>query len=242
MEALQLKTAAVPGGAGTARLQTMINRTYDQLCPVAETMDLIGDRWTLLLLRDLLWHGPHRYQDLLDANPGISPTLLADRLRSLAAVGLVEHAAQTGLYGLTDAGFAIKPVIDSIYRFGATLATDIPISKEKLAYLVMLSARSEPGEPIDVDGPGTVELSVDGVSVVVEMTQAGLRVVDGQAASSLVLTRLDLMSLLSGSISIDSLPPGSASGDLSTIEQLVDLLRPQPRLKRQAGPTSRRNG
>ena len=56
-----------------------------QVCSVARALSVVGERWTLLILRDLLWRGPHGYQQLLDANPGLSPTVLAERLRRLRA-------------------------------------------------------------------------------------------------------------------------------------------------------------
>ena len=69
----------------------MTKRSYGQYCAVARGLDLIGDRWTLLIARDLLL-GPKRYKDLLDGLPGIGTNLLAARLRELAGAGLVERA------------------------------------------------------------------------------------------------------------------------------------------------------
>ena len=57
-------------------------RSYNQFCPAARALDLVGDRWTLLVVRELLF-GPKRYTDLQEGLPGIGPTLLAERLRSL---------------------------------------------------------------------------------------------------------------------------------------------------------------
>ncbi len=65
-------------------------RSYDQYCAVARGLDVIGDRWTLLLVRDLLL-GPKRYTDLQAGLPGIGTNLLADRLRELEDAGLIER-------------------------------------------------------------------------------------------------------------------------------------------------------
>jgi DNA-binding HxlR family transcriptional regulator/putative sterol carrier protein len=108
--------AARPGRAGT-------KRSYGQYCGVARGLDLIGDRWTLLLVRDLLL-GPKRYTDLLDGLPGIGTNLLAARLRDLEAAGLVERRvlpppAGSTVYQLTEAGEALQPVLIAIGRWGA---------------------------------------------------------------------------------------------------------------------------
>src|SRR5437764_13588419 len=102
----------------------MSARSYGQYCPIATALDLIGDRWTLLILRELLG-GPRRYSDLRAELPGIATNLLSDRLRMLAAEGLAEQfevpapMAQT-LYRLTDAGWQyIPPVIAALARLGS---------------------------------------------------------------------------------------------------------------------------
>jgi DNA-binding HxlR family transcriptional regulator len=98
-------------------------RTYDQQCPIACGLDVLGERWTLLILRELLG-GPRRYSDLRAELPGIATNLLADRLRELEAEGLVERtelpppAART-VYRLTDRGWQqIPPILQAIAWFG----------------------------------------------------------------------------------------------------------------------------
>lgn len=98
-------------------------RSYDQYCPVAVALDVLGERWTLLILRELLG-GPRRYGDIRAALPGIATNLLAERLRELERIGLVEKselpppAART-VYSLTDHGWqATVPVIRSLAFFG----------------------------------------------------------------------------------------------------------------------------
>src|SRR5947209_20582039 len=98
-------------------------RSYDQYCAIARGLDVIGDRWTLLLVRDLLL-GPKRYKDLLSGLPGIGTNLLADRLRELEGAGLIErtilppHAGST-VYQLTEAGQALEPSAVALRRWGA---------------------------------------------------------------------------------------------------------------------------
>jgi DNA-binding HxlR family transcriptional regulator len=103
-------------------------RSYGQYCSVAKALDVIGDRWTMLVIRELLLQGPCRYTDLRNGLPGIATNLLADRLRELEAAGLVrrEEAAPpvaTTLFHLTEAGAELKPVLDALGAWGIRYMT-----------------------------------------------------------------------------------------------------------------------
>jgi DNA-binding HxlR family transcriptional regulator len=96
--------------------------TYPSDCPVAATLDAVGDRWTLLIVRDLL-RGITRYGDLARSLAPIAPNLLAGRLRRLEDLGLVtrERYSERPLrasYALTGRGRALAPVIITLGRFG----------------------------------------------------------------------------------------------------------------------------
>lgn len=95
--------------------------TYDQYCAVATALDVVGDRWTLLIVRELL-AGPRRYSDLREDLPGVATNLLAERLRRLEADGIVGQVpapdARARTYALTDDGLALRPVLESLARFG----------------------------------------------------------------------------------------------------------------------------
>jgi DNA-binding HxlR family transcriptional regulator len=97
-------------------------KTYDQYCTIATALDLIGDRWTLLVLRELSF-GEQRFTDLRSGLPGIASNLLTERLRKLEDGGLVEQhdlpapAART-VYRLTREGIRIRPVLRAIAQFG----------------------------------------------------------------------------------------------------------------------------
>lgn len=100
-------------------------RTYRQHCGVARALDLIGERWTLLIVRDLLL-GPRRYGDLLESLDGITTNLLAKRLRDMARSALVEKRpapppASGELYALTEDGRALEPVLMELGRWGGKL-------------------------------------------------------------------------------------------------------------------------
>src|SRR5437588_10026027 len=105
------------------RTEKSPRRSYDQYCAVARGLDVIGDRWTLLIVRDLLL-GPKRYKDLLSGLPGIGTNLLADRLKELEGAGLIERAvlpppAGSTVYQLTERGLAMEPVMIALGRWGA---------------------------------------------------------------------------------------------------------------------------
>jgi DNA-binding HxlR family transcriptional regulator len=102
-----------------------MRRTYGQFCPVARSLDLLGERWTLLIVRELLI-GPQRYSDLRDRLPGMWSNLLAQRLRDLDEAGLVQRRelpppAARLVYELTDRGRALEPAVYELARWGLEL-------------------------------------------------------------------------------------------------------------------------
>jgi DNA-binding HxlR family transcriptional regulator len=103
-----------------------VARAYNQNCPIAKGLDVLGERWTLLILRELIG-GARRYADLRAALPGIATNLLADRLRELEVAGLVQRTelpppvART-VYSLTEVGWVkVLPVIRAVATFGLDL-------------------------------------------------------------------------------------------------------------------------
>jgi DNA-binding HxlR family transcriptional regulator len=103
-------------------------RSYGQFCALARALDVIGDRWTLLIVRELLLR-PCRYTDLRDGLPGIATNLLAERLRDLEAAGIVQREdpappVATALYRLTERGAQLRPVVHQLLRWGAPLMTE----------------------------------------------------------------------------------------------------------------------
>ena len=98
-------------------------RTYDDACAAAHALDLIGERWALLVVRELLL-GPKRFTDLRAGLPGASPNVLAQRLRELERAGVVQRRklpppAASRVYELTDWGEELEPVITQLGRWGA---------------------------------------------------------------------------------------------------------------------------
>jgi len=99
---------------------TMAKRSYKQNCALAQASDLIGERWSLLLVRDLLI-SPRRFNDLQNSLKGIGSNLLASRLKELEAAGIIERQAVGAgghVYALTESGKALEPALLSLVRWG----------------------------------------------------------------------------------------------------------------------------
>ena len=104
----------------------MTKRSYRQNCALALAADLVGERWSLLLIRDLLV-GPKRYNELSQSMQGMGTNLLASRLKELEAAGIIEKQDrdQGGhVYALTDAGRALEPAVLALVRWGLTYLPD----------------------------------------------------------------------------------------------------------------------
>jgi DNA-binding HxlR family transcriptional regulator len=91
-------------------------------CPIASALDLLGDRWSLVVVRDLLFRDRHTYGELLDSPEGISTNILAERLRRLEEAGVIaKEVYQTRprryRYALTEKGEALRPVLMSMIRW-----------------------------------------------------------------------------------------------------------------------------
>jgi len=100
------------------------NRRYDQYCPVCHALELVGERWSLVIVRELL-KGPKRYTDLIDGMPGVGTNILASRLRELEAGGIVEKRrlpppAASTVYELTEYGRSLEGPLLALGRWGAS--------------------------------------------------------------------------------------------------------------------------
>jgi DNA-binding HxlR family transcriptional regulator len=103
-------------------------RSYEEFCPLARALDLVGGRWTMLVVRELA-HGPRRFTDLREGLPGIASNLLAERLRSLEEAGIIERLQVVRpvpgvLYGLTARGEELLPILRDLARWGLPLMGD----------------------------------------------------------------------------------------------------------------------
>jgi DNA-binding HxlR family transcriptional regulator len=148
-------------------------RSYHEYCAVAKALDVVGERWTLLIVRELLTRGACRYTDLRAGLPGIATNLLATRLRELEETGVIEREEApppiaTTLFRLTPRGQALRPVLDALGSWGVPLMGEAgdedAFRAQWLAFPVrtFLSDKS-PGEP-----PVTIGVRADGEAAVIE--------------------------------------------------------------------------
>ena len=98
---------------------------YGQDCPVARTLDIIGERWTLLILRDLVRLGPRKFQDFETSLSGVGPNTLSTRLKRLEEAKIVERRfyethPPRAEYVLTEKGLALRPVLLALKKWGET--------------------------------------------------------------------------------------------------------------------------
>jgi DNA-binding HxlR family transcriptional regulator len=98
-------------------------KPYGLDCPVARTLDVIGDRWTILLLRDLFLHRTRRFQDFSEALPGLTPSVLSGRLKELEEGGIIDSRLYSdhpprAEYLLTAKGRTLGPVLRALRQWG----------------------------------------------------------------------------------------------------------------------------
>lgn len=103
---------------------TFVERSYKQFCPIAHALDLVGERWALLVIRDLMEHGPLRYSDLHLRLCGCGTNILADRLKKLERAGVVRRRqlpppAASTVYELTPYGEELRPALHQLAHWGA---------------------------------------------------------------------------------------------------------------------------
>lgn len=159
-------------------------KRYEQYCAVARSLDLLGERWTLLVVRDLLM-GPRRYTDLREALPGIATDLLTARLRTLEEAGYVQRRklprpAPVTVYELTDAGRRLGPVVLELARLGLEhLGPPGPDDDVNTAAFV-LSLRASYRPSAGRDG-ARYQLEVDGEPFSVTVEDGRVRTARGQA-------------------------------------------------------------
>lgn len=143
-------------------------KSFRQLCTIATALDVAGDRWTLLILRELLG-GPARFQQLLDGLPGIARNLLSDRLRRLEADGIVRRieAQSASLYALTDLGAAVRPALEELGFWGLRLSRVAPAEHDRSVRAIAMALQAilaRAGDALPAERY-LIELDVDGEHV-----------------------------------------------------------------------------
>lgn len=178
----------------------MSRRTYGQYCALARTLDIVGERWTLLIGRELA-RGPKRYSDILDGLPGINTTLLAQRLRDLEGHGIVGRRklpppAASVVYELTEVGEELVGAMLPLVAWGVRHALGSPRSGEEFRVVWVLLAIRESMDPASVAGlTATYEFDVEGstghMRIVDGLVEIGEGVLDDEAPDVRLLADAD---------------------------------------------------
>lgn len=168
--------------------------SYGQYCALAKALDVVGGRWTLLIVRELLIRGACRYTDLRNGLPGIATNLLADRLRELEDAGIVESEIApppiaTTLFRLTPRGEQLESVLMQLGSWGAPLLTKSPKSDVFCSHWIALPLKQHLEDQASGQPPVEIELRAGDEPLTIEPREGAVHVRPGSARDpDLVLT------------------------------------------------------
>jgi DNA-binding HxlR family transcriptional regulator len=214
------------------------SRTYGDGCAIARALDLVGERWALLVVRELLL-GPKRYTDLRKGLPNASPNVLSQRLRELESAGVVRRStlpppAGSRVYELTEWGRELEQVVVSLGHWGSRAPMppgDAPIGADST--ILALRGRFDPAAAASVKALYELRFGEDRFGV--EVADGALSVARGEAQDAVATIDTDpgtLTSVLWGGLSIsDAQQSGSLTidGDRTAVERFVRLFpMPEP--------------
>jgi DNA-binding HxlR family transcriptional regulator len=200
----------------------MKNRSYNQFCALACALDVVGDRWNLLIIRELL-PGPRRFKDLLDGLPGISTNLLSERLKSLEQHGVLYRCilpppAGSTVYQLTSVGQALEPAVLELGKWGSRLLPTSLVGNALPsvgAISLALEAFFHPEQARGIEE--TLELRFGVEALQVQVGNSELHVQQGQARQPVAVIHTDMPSflrLLTGQVS----PEEAIASELIRVE------------------------
>jgi DNA-binding HxlR family transcriptional regulator len=161
-------------------------RSYGQYCALARALDVIGDRWTLLIVRELLSQQPCRYTDLRSGLPGIASNLLVERLRELEEAGIVSREAApppvaTTLLRLTPRGEELRPVLEAIGRWGRPLLQDADPDAAFRSHWLVVPLEFQLRDHAPEGPPVTIEVRTGEQPMLVEAAGGEVRVRPGSS-------------------------------------------------------------
>ncbi|MFI6387879.1 winged helix-turn-helix transcriptional regulator [Nonomuraea sp. NPDC050540] len=193
------------------------SRSYGQFCALARALDLVGERWTLLIVRELL-PGPMRYTELKTSLAGIATNLLAERLRALESHGIVERRLEEAgvVYALTPWGAGLREPMEALGRWGAPL---VMTGRDGDAFQPRWLALALPGLLRGVTATPPVELGVetDGLLMVLRIDEHGpSAIIQPDQRPDTVFTAAPevVIGLAAGGLTIDqALSLGAVRGD-----------------------------
>jgi DNA-binding HxlR family transcriptional regulator len=186
-----------------------MSRSYGQFCGLARALDVVGDRWNLLIVRQLLI-APARYRELVEGLPGVATNLLADRLRDLETAGVIERQlAEKGnavVYALTPWGAELRQPIDSLIRWSTPLMVRGRGADHFRADWLVVPLRALLASRADPHRSWTVGVAVDDQVVQVRATPTGIEVSPHDGGNLDAVVRADaaiVLGLAAGVLSLD---------------------------------------
>src|SRR5260370_16434997 len=190
-------------------------RSYDDPCGIARALDGVGDRWAILVIRELIF-GPKRFLQLRSGLRSVSPNVLSQRLRDLEDAGIVRRGvlappASVAVYELTERGRALEPVLLELGRWGSRepITTSSEMSADAL--LLALQTAFDPAAAAD----GTVALDVDGDWFTVIVSDCSVKVARGRAAQPAVTFHAAVATLRSVVFGREPTPAAASAGSLT---------------------------
>lgn len=184
----------------------VVRKPYGQFCALARALDHVGDRWTLLVVRELLG-GPRSFRSLQESLEGISPNLLLDRLRNLVTDGLAERSdaptrSKHVTYALTRQGRTLEPVVLELIRWGARYMSSGPSDDRVDPAWTVLALRALLQGPCPTnDKTATLHLAVDGHALTISVDDHQRHVETGHhgaASAHLAASMPAIVSVASG--------------------------------------------
>ena len=203
------------------------SRSYRDTCGIARALDVVGERWALLVVRELLLT-PQRFSDLRHALPGVSSNVLADRLRELELHGVLRRDPAEGLYELTDRGRDLEPILVALGDWGIEAPSPPPpatLSATSVLLFLRGAAHPDPAAP-----PITYRLEMDGRVWTVRLAEGQASVHPGEPATADVSLRTDpgtLSAMLAGTAMLAAARASgttSVAGDPSAIDRLLSAV------------------
>ena len=204
-------------------------KCYGQACPVTTALDVAGDRWTLLIMRELLG-GPARFEQLVDGLPGIARNLLSSRLRRLEGDGVVRRVDTQGasLYALTELGAAIRPALEELGFWGVRLPRVAPAVHARSIRAIAMALQAiliRAGDALPTDRY-LIELDVDGehIEIALSPEPAALARLSTGADARIRASRKTMSEVLLGR-PFDATRFSLVSGGPAALSHLVRALR-----------------
>lgn len=189
-------------------------RSYEDPCGIARSLDAVGERWALLVVRELMF-GPKRFQQLRSGLHGISPNVLSQRLRDLEGAGVLrrsqmEPPASVEIYELTPRGQALKPILLELGRWGSHVPITTSEQLSLSGFLLALETLFEPAAAVDA----TFALRVDNLWVSVTVDGGHLGIARGPTERPTVAFDTDLATIRSIAFGRETLARAEHDGRL----------------------------